>query len=86
LHDYCYRSCKLKSQLGNVLNALYNSKSSGEIDELSTQISDLRELTIAKLSLIDKLTQSLETILRQYKNVTVQLCESLFPISSEGEK
>jgi len=86
LHDYCYKSRELESQLGNILMALYNFESSSEIGELSTQLSDLRELTIKKLSLVDKLAQSLETTLRQYKDDTSQLCESLFPVSSEGEK
>ena len=86
LHEYCYKSRELESQLGHILITLHNFELSSDIKELSTQISDLRELTITKLSLVNDLTKSLETTLEQYKEATVQLCESLFSVSSEGAK
>lgn len=86
LHEYCYKSRELETQLGHILMALHNFDSGSDIKELSTQLSDLRELTIAKLALVDDLTKNLETTLKQYKDATVQLCESLFSVNPGGEK
>lgn len=86
LHEYCYKSRELESQLSHIMMALRNFELSSDIKELSTQIYDLKELTVAKLSLVDDLTKRLEITLKQYKDATAQLCESLFSVNLEGEK